>query len=169
MDNKNLSQSLLQYVLIFAILLLSVSASYYFLKILPDQNNRKIQIIEEEAKIKKEAEEQKLQTIRVETFEKEEANKLKEEAKAICLAEARVEYSKNWKFRCIRWKKHVDKSWEDCIATPYSWQTSQQRKEECKRQTPDYEEDDSNSCLLPSSYSEKVESSFKASIADCNV
>lgn len=45
--------------------------------------------------------------------------------------------------------------------TVYSWQTLEQGKEECKKLTPDHEKDESSSCLLPSKFSEKIESDFK--------
>lgn len=175
MEQKNQPQKLFYYAISMAMIIVSISVSYYFLVILPEQKNRKIEISEAELKLKEDAEERqieaenkKLQEEREKAEQEELAKNIKEENKKKCIQNASSQYSRSWDQACTVWKKEVDKSWNNCMNSLLYFETPEARKTYCKNNTPDYSKDDNWACLLPTTYSEKIETNLKNSKEDCN-
>lgn len=166
MDNK--PQRVFLYILSGAIMIISLSISYYFLIVLPEQNNRKIEIAEDEFRMKKEAEDRKLEAERDEAQALELANNLKESNKEICLENATAQYSKSWDLSCEQWKKEVDREWSNCMNSSLYFETPEARKTYCKNNTSDYSKDENWTCLLPTKSSERIELKLKNMKDECN-
>lgn len=150
-----------------AILLGWASFSYYFLVTLPEQNDRKIAIQEQELQIKKDAiEKAENEKIQKEQAEKNEAIR-KSYAEENCINAARESYTSSWNTFCKLWKKEVDDSWNNCIKTVFSWETPDDARTRCKTSTPDYTLDDNKNCLLPEKYSKNIENNFNEARNEC--
>jgi membrane-associated HD superfamily phosphohydrolase len=150
-----------------AILLWWASISYYFLVTLPEQNDRKIAIQEEELQMKKDT----IEKAEIEKKEKEQAEKdeaiRKNYAEETCINSARESYTSSWNTFCKIWKKEVDDSWNNCIKTVFSWETPDDAKTRYKTSTPDYSLDENKICLLPDKYSKNIENAFDKAKNEC--
>ena len=150
-----------------AILLWWASLSYYFLITLPEQNNRKIAIQEEELQMKKDTlEKTENEKIQKEQAEENEALR-KSYAEETCIDTARESYASSWTTFCKVWKKEVADSWNNCIKTVFSWETPDDAKTRCKTSTPDYNIDDNQNCLLPEKYSKNIENNLSEAKNEC--
>ena len=146
-------------VLIFLGLIVLFIA-YYFLYALPHFNQQKLDLEREKQEQEVREKEEK---IRIEQ-EREEEQKSQLDN---CLSLAQYKYSLNWDSACKIHKTVVDKAWKDCRSQIFSWQTDATNKEDCKRTAPDYNVDDTGSCLLPTSRSSQVEKSLKDDKEEC--
>lgn len=156
---------ILSYTTAIAILIWSGSVAYYFMVALPEQNNRKILIAEEELQMKKDAENKKI----------EEENRLQEEEAILrieeewCIEKAWENYQKKWETACKLWKNEVDDSWNECISNKFSWESDLEHKNRCKRTTPDYQTDWNGTCLLPSGFSDNITETLESDKSECRL
>lgn len=148
-------------------LIIAISISFYFLFIIPSQEQVRLDLLKKEQSLREDE-------IRKKEFaeeEKKRAEQIAQEEKELnlssCLLDAELAYSTQWSSMCIIWKAEVDKDWKDCRNSPFSWQTDEENKQYCIKYMPDYKEDEYGSCLLPTSKSSTIEDRKKEAKNEC--
>ena len=101
--------------------------------------------------------------------EEEEKMKVQEQKDELdrCIAEAQLAYINQWDSQCAIWKTHVGREWNNCRDNQYSWETDAENRQRCIPSTPDYDEDDYGSCILPGTKVKVVEDDFTERKDEC--
>jgi len=152
-----------------ALLLIAFSVSAYFLYIVPKQQADKLEFekqkfeqTQKDKEDKTQAEAQKIEDERI-------AEADKQLALEGCLFDAKVSYGNNWQAYCAIWKSEVSDTYEDCKKNwlNLGWEL-QKAKDWCWTNTPDYNtQENDGSCLLPTKYSSKVQTSLQEAKDEC--